>query len=56
LGPHNQGLRQGPGPSGHLGWPLRSLSQLSPEDLSPAHGLGSVTLGLVPLANDLDKL
>jgi hypothetical protein len=28
-------------PSGRLGWPLRSLSQLSPEDLSPAHGLDS---------------
>jgi hypothetical protein len=46
----------GPGPSGRLGWPLRSLSQLSPEDLSPAHGLGSVTPGLVPLADDLAKL
>jgi hypothetical protein len=56
LGPHSQGLRQGPGPSGHLGWPLRSLSQLSPEDFSPAHGLGSVTRGLVPLTDDLAKL
>jgi hypothetical protein len=56
LGPHGQALRKGPGPSGRLGWPLRSLSQLSPEDLSPAHGLGSVTLGLVPLADDLAKL
>jgi hypothetical protein len=56
LGPHSQGLRQGPGSSGHLGWPLRSLSQLSLEDLSPAHGLGSVTPGLVPLADDLAKL
>jgi hypothetical protein len=56
LGHRSQGLRQGPGPSGHLGGPLRSLSQLSPEDLSPAHGLGSVTPGLVPLANDLAKL
>jgi hypothetical protein len=42
--------------SGHLGWPLCSLSQLSPEDLSPAHGLGSVTPGLVLLADDLAKL
>jgi hypothetical protein len=25
LGPHSQGLCKGPGPSGHLGWPLRSL-------------------------------
>jgi hypothetical protein len=56
LGPHSQGLRQGPDSSGHLGWPLRSLSQLSPKDLSPAHGLGSVTPGLVPLADDLAKL
>jgi hypothetical protein len=28
----------------------------SVEDISPAHGLGSVTLGLVPLADDLAKL
>jgi hypothetical protein len=56
LGPHGQALRKGPGPSGRLGWPLCSLSQLSPEDLSPAHGLGSVTPGLVPLADDLAKL
>jgi hypothetical protein len=56
LGPHGQVLRKGSGPSGRLGWPLRSLSQLSPEDLSPAHGLGSVTPGLVPLADDLAKL
>jgi hypothetical protein len=56
LGPHGQVLRKGSGPSGRLGWPLRSLSQLSPEDLSPAHGLSSVTPGLVPLADDLAKL
>jgi hypothetical protein len=56
LGPHSQGLHQAPGPSGHLGWPLRSLSQLSSEDLSPTHGLGSVTPGLVPPADDLAKL
>jgi hypothetical protein len=56
LGPHGQALHKGPGPSGRLGWPLRSLSQLSPKDLSPAHGLDSVTLGLVPLADDLAKL
>jgi hypothetical protein len=43
LGSHGQVLRKGSGPSGRLGWPLRSLSQLSPEDISPAHGLGSVT-------------
>jgi hypothetical protein len=45
-----------PARSGRLGWPLRSLSQLSPEDLSPAHGLGSVTPGLVPLADNLAML
>jgi hypothetical protein len=56
LGPHGQVLRKGSGPSGRLSWPLRSLSQLSPEDLSSAHGLGSVTPGLVPPANDLAKL
>jgi hypothetical protein len=56
LGHHSPGLRKGPGPSRHLGWPLRSLSQLSPEDLSPAHGLGSMAPRLVPLADDLAKL
>jgi hypothetical protein len=56
LGHRSQGLRKGSGPSGCLGWPLRSLSQLSPEGISPAHGLGSVTPGLVPLADDLAKL
>jgi hypothetical protein len=45
-----------PARSGRLGWPLRSLSQLSPEDLGPAHGLGSMTPGLVPLADNLAKL
>jgi hypothetical protein len=45
-----------PARAGRLGCPLRSLSQLSPEDLSPAHGLGSVTPGLVPLADDLAEL
>jgi hypothetical protein len=56
LGHHSQGLRKGSSSSGRLGWPLRSLSQLSPEGLSPPHGLGSVTPGLVPLADDLAKL
>jgi hypothetical protein len=56
LGPHGQVRRKGSGPSRRLGWPLRSLSQLPPEDLSPAHGLGSVTPELVPLADDLAKL
>jgi hypothetical protein len=56
LGHRSQGLRKGPSPSRHLDRPLRSLSQLSPEDISPAHGLGSVTPGLVLLADDLAKL
>jgi hypothetical protein len=56
LGPHGQVLRKGSGPSGRLSWLLRSLSQLSPEDLTLAHGLGSVTPGLVPLADGLAKL
>ena len=53
---HNQALRKGPSPSGHLGQPLRNLSQLSPKGLSPAHVLGSLALELVPLAGDLARL
>jgi hypothetical protein len=41
LGHRRQGLLQEPGPSRRLDQPLRSLSQLTPEDISPAHGLGS---------------
>jgi hypothetical protein len=41
--------------SRRLGQPLHSLSQLSPEDLSPAHGFGSLAPGLIPLAGDLVK-
>jgi hypothetical protein len=55
-GYYSQGLRKGPGPGRYLDRPLRSLSQLSPEDISPAHGLGSMTPRLVPLADDLAKL
>jgi hypothetical protein len=55
LGYRSQGLLQGPDPSRHLGWPLRNLSQLSPEDLSPADDLVSMTPRLVPLADDLAK-
>jgi hypothetical protein len=47
-GHRRQGLLQEPGPSGRLGWPPRSLSQLSPEDTSLAHGLGNPTPVLVP--------
>jgi hypothetical protein len=56
LGHRSQGLRKGSGPSGHLDRPLRSLCQLSPEDISPAHVLDNVTPGLVPLADNLAKL
>ena len=48
-------LLQEPGPSRWLDRPLRSLSQLSPEDISPAHGLGSPTPGLVPPVDDLAR-
>jgi hypothetical protein len=43
-----QGILQEPGPSRRLGRPPRSLSQLSPEDTSPAHGLSNPTPALVP--------
>jgi hypothetical protein len=55
LGHRRQGLLQEPGPSRRLGWSLRSLSQLSLEDISPAHGLGSLTPGLVPPVDDLAR-
>jgi hypothetical protein len=55
LGHRCQGLLQEPGPSRRLGWPLRSLSQLSPEDISPAHGLGGPTPGLVLPVDDLAR-
>jgi hypothetical protein len=48
LGHRRWGLLQEPGPSRRLDRPLRSLSQLSAEDISPAHGLGNPTLALVP--------
>jgi hypothetical protein len=55
LGHRRKGLLQEPGPSRRLDRPLRSLSQLSPEDISPAHGLGSPTPGLVPPVGDLAR-
>jgi hypothetical protein len=42
------GLLQEPGPSRRLDRPLRSLNQLSPEDISPARGLDNLTLTSVP--------
>jgi hypothetical protein len=56
LGHRSQGLLQDPGPSRRLGWSLRSLSQLSPEDISPAHDLGSVTPKMVSLTDDPARL
>jgi hypothetical protein len=55
LGHRRQGLLQEPGPSRRLDQLLRSLSQPSPEDTGPAHGLGSPTPGLVSLVDDLAK-
>jgi hypothetical protein len=55
LGHHRQGLLQEPDPSRRPDRPLRSLSQLSPEDTGPAHGLGSPTPGLVPLVDNLAR-
>jgi hypothetical protein len=46
-GHRRQGLLQESSPSRRLDRPPRSLSQLSPEDISPAHGLGSSTPALV---------
>jgi hypothetical protein len=48
LGHRRQGLLQEPGPSRRLDRPLHSLSQLTPEDISP-------TLGLVPPVDDLAR-
>jgi hypothetical protein len=55
-GHRRRGLLQEPGPSRRLDRPLRSLSQLSPGDISPAHGLGSPTPGSVLPTDDLAKL
>ena len=52
-GHRRQGLLQEPSPSRWLDRPLRSLSQLSPEDISPAHGLSNPTPGLVPPVDNL---
>jgi hypothetical protein len=52
LSHRRRGLLQEPGPSRQLDRPLRSLSQLSPGDISPAHGLGNPTPGLVSLVDN----
>jgi hypothetical protein len=56
LSHHRQGLLQEPGPSRRLDRLLRSLSQLSPEDISPAHGLGNPTPASVPPMDGLARL
>jgi hypothetical protein len=56
LGHRCQGLLQKPGPRRRLNRPLRSLSQLSPKDISPAHGLDSSTPGLVPPVDNPARL
>jgi hypothetical protein len=55
LSHRRQGLLQEPGSSRRIDLPLRSLSQLSPEDISPAHGLSNPTPGLIPPVDDLPK-
>jgi hypothetical protein len=47
-GHRRQGLLQESGPSRQLGRSPRSLSQLSPEDISPARGLGNSVPASVP--------
>jgi hypothetical protein len=56
LSHRRQGLLQEPDPSRRLDRPHRSISQLSPEDISPTHGLGSPTPGLVPPVDDPARL
>jgi hypothetical protein len=56
LGYRRRSLLQEPGPSRWLDRPLRSLSQLSPEDISLAHGLGNLTPMLVPLVDGPTRL
>ena len=56
LGHHCRGLLQEPDPSRRLDRLLRSLSQLSPKDISPAHGLGNSTPALVPPVDGLARL
>jgi hypothetical protein len=51
-----QGLLQESGSSRRLGRPPRSLSQLSPEDISPVCGLGNSIPASVPPADDPARL
>jgi hypothetical protein len=56
LGHRRWGLLQEPGPGRRLDRPLRSLSQLSLEDISPARGLGNPTPVSVPPVDGLARL
>jgi hypothetical protein len=55
-GHRRQGLLQESGPSRQLNRQPRSLSQLSPEDISPARGLGNSTPASVPPADGPARL
>jgi hypothetical protein len=55
-GHRREGLLQESGSSRRLGRPPRSLSQLSPEDISPARGLGNSTPVSAPPADDPARL
>jgi hypothetical protein len=55
-GHRRPGLLRESGPSRRLGWPPRGLGQLSPEDISPARGLGRSTPVSVPLTDDPARL
>jgi hypothetical protein len=55
-GPPRQGLLREPGLSRRLGRPPRGLGQLSPEDISPARGLGNSIPASVPLVDDPARL
>jgi hypothetical protein len=56
LSHRRQGLLQETVPSRRSDRPLRSLSQPSPRDTGPAHGLGSPTPGLVSSVDDPARL
>jgi hypothetical protein len=53
---HRRGLLQESGSSRRLGQPPQSLSQLSPEDISPARGIGDSTPASVPPVDDPTRL
>jgi hypothetical protein len=55
-GHRRPGLLRKSSPSRRLGWSPRGLGQLSPEDISPARGLGRSTPASVPLTDDPARL